>query len=180
MKTINLVKLEHEHLEFENNKFSDNSMEKLKAMLTIREEGHVIYICQPRHLFDSLTENPDTKEINCVDFDSINIEKMIQYNDFGRYSIVEQICSKTNNQFTYLFKKSSHIINKYQSRGLSHLSFPFAILERTYKGYFVRGIINCNKKGISLAFNPIAIKTLPKENIWQKGLRFGDNFPSCN
>lgn len=37
MKTSNLVKLEYEHLEFENNKFSDNSMEKLKAMLTIRE-----------------------------------------------------------------------------------------------------------------------------------------------
>lgn len=106
---------------------------------------------------------------------------MIELNDFGRYLIVEQICSKRNNQFTYIIKKASHMLKKYQEKGVSHFSYPFVILEEIYNGvdepqYFVRGIVNCSQKGFSLAFNPFAIKELPQESIWQKSLRFSDNF----
>lgn len=180
MESNNLVQLEYEPLNWENNTFDAESLKKLTALLKIREEGNVIYICHPKHLFEVMTEDPDTKQIRYVDFDSINVKKMIRLNDFGHYSIVEQICSKEKNQFTYIMKKASHMIKKYQEEGVPQFSYPFAILEETYGGpgepqYFVRGIINCNQEGFSLAFNPLAIKTLPKESVWQKALRFSDN-----
>lgn len=181
MNNNNLIQLEYDFLECENNEFTAESLEKLKALLTIRKNGNVIYICHPKHLFENMLEDVDTKEIKYVDFDSINVQKMIEFNDFGRYSIVEQICSKRNNQFTYIIKKASHMMKKYQEKGVSHFSYPFVILEEIYNGaaesqYFVRGIVNFSQKGFSLVFNPIAIKELPQESIWQKSLRFGDNF----
>ncbi len=157
------------------------SIEKLKAMLSIQTEGNLIYLCHPRHLFDELTEDSETKMITEVDWDSINVEKMIQYNDFGRYSIVEEICYKRKNQFDYLQRKAAHMMKKYQEKGYKEWSYPIAILEEVDHGlsaptYFARGIVNFNQSGISFAFNPIAVKELPKESIWQKGLKFGDNF----
>ncbi len=178
METNNL-----EVLSYEWNQQSDNieTTKKLKAMLSIRTEGNVIYLCHPRHLFDVLIENPETKMTQGVDWDSINVEKMIQYNDFGKYSIVEEICSKRNNQFTYLQKKATHMMKKYKEMGHSEWNYPVAILEEIDHGsnlptYFARGIVNFSQERISLAFNPLAMKENPKESIWQKGLRFGDNF----
>lgn len=181
MDSNNLVQLVHEPLYWENNNFNAESLEKLMALLTIRKEGNVIYICHPKHLFEVMKEDPDTKEIRYVDFNSINVEKMIRINDFGRYSIVEQICSKKSNQFTYIMKKAYHMIKKYREEGVPQFSYPFVILEKIYNGpeepqYFVRGIVTCSQEGFSLAFNPLAIKKLPKESVWQKALQFGDNF----
>lgn len=180
MKKENLIPLEYEHLDWENHNFSDESMEKLKAMLSIRNDGNLIYICHPRHLFDFVSEDFRTKEIRYVDFNSINIAKMMRYNDFGRYSLVDQICYKSNNQFTYFLKKASHMMKKYQREGLLEFSFPFAVLEEIHNGfekpqYFVRGIINCSQNGFSLAFNPLAIKNIPNKSIFEKGLYFGNN-----
>ena len=162
---------------------NDNTVidEKLKAMLSIQTEGNVIYLCHPRHLFEVLTEDPETKMVQGIDWDSINVEKMMGYNDFGKYSIVEEICYKKNNQFGYLQKRATHMIKRYKEMGHSEWNYPIAILEEIDNGtnpptYFARGIINYSQEGISLAFNPIAVKEIPKESIWQKGLRFGDNF----
>lgn len=181
MDSNNLVQLEYEPLDWENNNFNSESLEKLKTLLSIRKEGNVIYICHPKHLLEVIIEDPNTKKIRYADFDNINVEKMIRLNDFGRYSIVEQICSRKNNQFTYIMKKASHMINKPREEGSPKFSYPFVILEEIYNEleetqYFVRGIINCSQEGLSLAFNPLAIKTLPRESIWQKALKFGDNF----
>ena len=181
MDSNNFVQLIYEPLYWGNANFNAESLEKLMALLKIRTEGNIIYICHPKHLFEVMEENPDTKEIKYVDFDSINVEKMFRLNDFGRYSIVEQIFSKKNNQLTYIMKKASHMIKKYQKEGVSQFSYPFAILEEIYNGveepqYFVRGLVNCSQEGFSLVFNPLAIKELPQESIWQKALRFGDNF----
>lgn len=180
MESENLMPLEYETLDYKNNKLSDISLEKLKAMLMIKEEGNIIYICHPKHLFDFIIEDFDTKEIKYVDFNSINIEKMMKYNDYGRYSIVEQICSKSNNQFTYVLKKASHMIKKYQDKGCPQFSFNFAVVEEIDNRfespqYLVRGIISCNRNGFSLAFNPRVDKNISKESVWQKGLRLGDN-----
>lgn len=181
MNSNNLVQLIYEPLSWENGNFTSESLEKLMALLEIRTEGNRVYICHPKHLFEVMEEDPDTKEIRYIDFDSINVEKMVRLNDFGCYSIVEQICYKKNNQFTYIMKKALHMIKKYQKEGVSQFSYPFAILEEIYNEvegpqYFVRGLVNCSQEGFSLVFNPLAIKKLPQESIWQKGLRFGDNF----
>lgn len=148
---------------------------KLKAMLSIRIDGDVIYLCHPRHLFDILVEDPETKMIQGVDWDSINVEKMMKYNDFGKYSAVNQ------NQFGYLQKRATHMMKKYKEVGHSEWNYPIAILEEKDNGsstptYFARGIINFSQEGVSLVFNPLAVKEIPKESIWQKGLRFGDNY----
>lgn len=181
MENDNLIQLEYDFLDCENNNFTAESMEKLKALLTIRKEGNIIYICHPKHLFETIVENFNTKELRYVDFDNINVEKMFRLNDFGRYSIVEQICSKKNNQFTYIMKKASHMIKKYQEEGVYQFSYPFVILEEINSQieephYFVRGIVDCNQEGFSIAFNPLAIKFSPNGSVWQKALRFGDNF----
>lgn len=181
MNKNNLTQLEYDFLECESNEFTAESLEKLKTLLTIRTEGNMIYICHPSHLFETMLEDSNTKEIKYVDFDNINVQKMINLNDFGRYSIIDQISPKKNNQFTYITKKASHMIKKYQEKGVSHFSYPFAILEEinselSEPQYFVRGIIKCNQKGFSLAFNPLAVKELPQESVWQKALRFGHNF----
>lgn len=181
MEMNNLTQLEYENLEWADNNFNANSMEKLKSLLMIKKDGDKIYICHPRHLLNSMEEDSKTKEIKYVDFDDIDVEKMIRYNDFGCYSMVEQLCSKKNNQYTYILKKASHMIKKYQQEGVSQFSYPFVILEEINKQceepqYSVRGIVSCNQKGFSIAFNPKAIKTMTKESVWQKGLRLGDNY----
>ena len=172
MEENNLESLSYKIVEFD---------EKIQAMLSIRTEGNVIYLCHPRHLFDVLKEDSETKKIQGVDWDSINVEKMIKYNDFGKYSIVEEICSKRNNQFTYLQRRATHVMKKYKEMGHSEWNYPVAILEEIDHGihpptYFARGIVSFSQEGISLAFNPLAVKESPKESVWQKGLRFGDNF----
>lgn len=181
MDVNGLVTLEYESLEWEDHNFSTSSLEKLRALLTIRKEGNVIYICHPKHLFDVMEEDPDTKEIKAVDFNRINVERMLQRKDFGRYSIVQQICCKRNNQFTYLWKRASHMIRKYQEEGTPQFSYPLAILEESNsddgkKQYFVRGIVSFHQEGVLLAFNPLAVKECPRESVWQKGLRVGGHF----
>lgn len=176
METNSLEVLSYESCEWN----QQNGSSKLKAMLSIRTEGNVIYLCHPRHLFDVLVEDPKTKMVQGIDWDSINVEKMKQYNDFGKYSIVEEN-SKGHNQFNYLQKRAAHMIKKYKEMGHSEWNYPIAILEEIDNGssiptYFARGIVNCNQEGISLAFSPVAVKEIPNESIWQKGLRFGDNF----
>lgn len=176
-----LMLLEYEDLEWKDNSFSDSSMEKLNSMLMIKKDGNIIYICYPNHVFDKMEVDCTTKEIKAVDFGSVNIEKMRSINDFGRFSIVEQLCSKSNNQFTYILKKASHMIKKYKQEGKDEFSYPFLILEEIKKEdedpqYFARGIISCNQKGFSIAFNKEAIKTMNTDSVWQKGLRFGDNY----
>lgn len=173
--------LEYEDLEMNNGVLSESAKEKLQALLTIYCEGNVIYICHPRHLFGTLEENANTKEIVSVDLDSMNVDKMLSIGDYGRYSIVEQLCSKSNNQFTYLMKRVSHTIKKYRSTGAINFSYPLVILEEKYSqftgfDYFVRGIISCNQDGIRIAFNPLAMRELPKTSTWEKGLRLGDNY----
>jgi len=178
METSNLDTLLYET--FKGNQ-SGEIDEKVKAMLSIRTEGNIIYLCHPRHLLDELKEDFETKMIQEINWDSINIEKMKKYNDFGRYSIVEEICYERNNQYSYLQRRGIHMLKKYKEMGHSEWHYPIAILEEIDHGinpptYFVRGIVNFNQEGISLAFNPSAVKESPKESVWQKGLRFGDNF----
>lgn len=178
MEIGNLVTLEYTPLDWEEKSFSARSLEMLEALLTIRKEGNLIYICHPKHIFDMYVEDGNTKEVKRVNFRCLNVERMFKYNDCGRYSMVDQMCSKTNNQLTYLLKRASHMIKKQQQAGLS-LSYPLAVLEEDHSDfevrYIARGIVSCDEKGIRVAFNPEVIKTPAKETVWQKGLRFGDN-----
>lgn len=175
-----LLSVDYELLEREDGRFSYESIDKLKALLTIRNDGDMIYICHPKHLFDNMLENGETKEVQYVDLNSINIQRMFDMGDYGHFSMVEQLCISGNAPLKYIMKKSAHMMKRYQEKGVPQYTYPFVVLEGTYHGseeptYFVRGIITCDMNGFYLAFNPLAVKKLPNESVWEKGLRLGDN-----
>lgn len=173
-KQNSLVEVEYEQLSITDGKIND--IKKIRTLLTICIEGRVIYLCHPNHIFNHYEEGK-TKEIVSVDWNDINVERMFQVNDYGRYSYVEQFCSNGKYNTRYLQKKSSHMMKKYYEQGKVDLVYPFVVLEDMgYNRYFVRGMICCNQDGYQVAFNPKMYKQLPNESVWEKGLRIGDNY----
>lgn len=167
--------LKYEDLPVVMGKLDSTAMEKMKEMLMLHDEGNVIYICHAKHAFDFLIEDQDTKRINAVDWDSVNVSKMKSYRDYGEYSMMKQMFNKKDNQYTYLYNRARHFMNKYRESD-SQMQYPLAIIEEKYYGECVaRGIISCSQDGFHLAFSPKIIRKWPNENVWQKGLRMGDN-----
>lgn len=151
-------------------------------MLTIRKDGNIILLCHPRHIFDKVSEDFETKIITKVDWDSINVSQMKKYNDFGKYSMVEQLCDRNNNQFTYLKNKMNHMMKRYKALGADNISYPIAIVEGVYNfgldnyDYYARGIVCATRNGFALGKSPSYIPLGHKESVWEKALRMGDNY----
>ncbi len=181
-KTLGLEEINYDVVECEGNKFTEEAKDKLEELLTIRRDGNIILLCHPRHVFDKIKEDNETKLISKVNWDSINIEKMEQANDFGRYSMVEQICSREDNQFTYLQKRVCHAMEVSQDRGVEKPICPVAIIEGVYSeqkyeyDYYARGILCATKNGFAFGKSPNYVYLGHKESIWEKSLRFGDNY----
>lgn len=181
MNEVNLVDVLYEQISVIDGQIDKKDREKLDALLKVYQDGNVIYLCHPKHLFNHYIENGDTKEISSVDWDSIDIDKMSKVNDYGRFSMVEQCYSSGRYNYRYLTKKSSHMMRKYLSEGKVELVYPFVVLEEIYNAstntssYFVRGIICSNQDGFQIAFNPKNKKRVFHESVWEKGLRMGDN-----
>lgn len=182
MDNFNLMEVKYAQIPIIEGQIDDKNKEIFNAILTIYKGGNVIYLCHPRHLFEHYVENKDTKEISAVDWDSIDVDKMFQINDYGKYSEVEQFHSSGSYNYKYLLKRGSHMMKKYLNEGKVEMVYPFAVLEEIYNSsnhtfdYFVRGIICCNQDGFQIAFNPQNNKRALHESIWEKGLRMGDNF----
>lgn len=142
--------------EFLGDSINDLSSE-LDDVLTIRDDRNVIYICHPNHIFKDYIGDVD-KGIISVDWDNIDVDKMFLYDDYGCYSIVEQVYESDNNQLNYIKKKASHMLRKYINDGASNYVYSFAVVEEmdsdTDFSYFVRGIISCSAEGVKLAYNP--------------------------
>jgi len=83
---------------------------------------------------------------------------MFLHDDYGCYSIIEQVYETENNQFNYIKKKASHMLRKYANDGASNYVYPLVIVEEmdsdTDFTYFVRGIISCSQEEIKVAYNP--------------------------
>ena len=130
---------------------------ELDDILTIRDDRNVVYICHPNHVFKNCVTS-DNKEILSVDWDNIDINMMFLHDDYGCYSIIEQVYESDNNQFNYIKKKASHMLRKYANDGAPNYSYPFVVVEEmdsdTDYTYFVRGIISCSEDGVKLAYNP--------------------------
>lgn len=181
-KNINLEEINYDIIECLGNTFTEEAKEKLEELLTIRRDGNLILLCHPRHIFDRVSEDFTTKVINKVDWNSINIEMMKQYNDYGEYSMVDQVCSRKNNQFTYLSKKASHMMKRYKDLGTENMSYPLAVIEGVYNiqadtyDYYARGIICITQNGFALGKGPNYVSLDHKESTWEKALRMGDNY----
>lgn len=179
---INLEEINYELVECPNNRFTEEAKEKIKELLTIKVEGNSIYLCHPRHVFEGISEDFETKVISKVDWNSINIEMMKRYNDYGEFTIVEQLCYKNNNQYSYLSKRVKHMMKKYQDLGIEKFACPIAVVEEAYEEpentskYFARGIICATKNGFALGTAPNYTYSRKKESVWEKGLRLGDNY----
>lgn len=179
-KNMELEEINYDIVECKENVFSEEAKEKIADLLTIRRDGNIILLCHPRHVFERVSEDFNTKVIEKVDWNSINIEQMEKYNDYGKFSMVSQCLE--NNQFRYLKNKARHMIKKYKDLGIERFSFPIAIVEGVYDfsrddyDYYARGIICVTKNGFALGKNPNYTFGNHKESIWEKPLRMGDNY----
>lgn len=65
---------------------------------------------------------------------------------------------RKKNQFTYINKKSTHMMESFIKMKIPEVCYPFTILEEKtinkQKFYSVRGIINCYQDGFEIAYNP--------------------------
>ena len=156
------------------------AIDAIRELITISNDKNLLYICHPRHVFENIEEDRETKVITAVDFDSLNFSLMTRYDDYGRFSILNQFYNKGNNQFTYLDKRFSNMLRKYRAKGKEDLAYPLAIIEEersSFDGsciYIPKGIICAKQNGI-LVYNNVKDKQ-DKMNSWQKTLQMNSSF----
>lgn len=178
----NLEDVNYDIVECPNKRFTAEAKDKLEEVLTIRRDGNIIILCHPRHVFDGIKEDAETRFIDRVDWDSINIEKMKEQNDYGKYSMVEQLCTPNHSQFTYFKKRVKHVMENCHSKGIDNPICPVAIIEGVYNtqtdsyNYYARGIICATKNGYAFGKSPNYVYLGHKESVWEKALRMGDNY----
>lgn len=177
-----MEEINYDIIKCQNNIFTQEAKDMLTDLLTIKRDGNIILLCHPRQVFDMVSEDFDTKIIEKVDWDSINIDKMKKYNDFGEFSMVSQCCFKNKNQFTYFKKKASHMMKRYKDLGAEKMAYPMAIIEGVYDlsndkyNYYARGIICITQNGYAYGKSPYYTAKKHKESVWEKALRMGDNY----
>lgn len=84
-KNMELEEINYDIVECKENVFSEEAKEKIADLLTIKRDGNIILLCHPRHVFEAVSEDFNTKVIEKVDWNSINIEQMKKYNDYGKF-----------------------------------------------------------------------------------------------
>ncbi len=173
-------KLEYNVLNYIKNEGFDNAAKRLfKELLSVIDDGHTIFICHPRHIFnqDYLFYTSETNE--ALDFDDIDFSKMLRYGDYGEFYLPD-----INEAFKYVHNRFRHEIMKAIKTGNNNVVRHLAVVERYYldgiANYVIRGIIRGTKDGYAIAFNPEYKGTYPK-NTFDKSLRFsGENIPDIH
>ena len=174
-----LKKIQYDDIEC-NGSLATEAIDAIRELITISDDRNLLYICHPRHIFERIEEDKETKVITAVDFDSLNFSLMTRYDDYGRFSILNQFYNKGNNQFTYLDKRFSNMLRKYRAKGKEDLAYPLAIIEEersSFDGsciYIPKGIICAKQNGI-LVYNNVKDKQ-DKMNSWQKTLQMNSSF----
>lgn len=156
-------------------KNSDGSDRKIISdLLTVFDNGHCIYVCHPNHIFNGyplLTE--DVYDINNINWDYINIDKMKDKNDFKEFIIPDEA-------FKYITKRLQHMLKKSiltNSKRNAYLTVIEQYPIYYQNNYLVRGIIKADVESLYVAFNPEYEQVIPKSNF-EKGLRYvGNNTP---
>lgn len=125
-------------------------------LLAISDDKTALYICHPKHIFNKFIENDKTKQLEQVNWNSLNLKKLLRKKDFGYFTT--QNIDEKKNQFTYINKKSTHMMESFIKMKIPEVCYPFTILEEKtinkQKFYSVRGIINCYQDGFEIAYNP--------------------------
>ena len=162
------------------NTFNEESKKLLSDMLSVFDGGHCIYICHPNHIFDGakiLTK--DVRDINYVNWDDINIDKMYNVKDYNTF--IDSDCSDA---FQYVYGRlGNQIRNEVNSGNKDNATSYLTVIEKyrfDYEDYYlIRGFIKGDSEGYSVAFNPEYKEIIPK-SIFEKSLRFsGDKVPNA-
>ena len=161
------------------NTFNEESKNILSDMLSVWDDGHCIYICHPNHIFDGtklLTK--DVRDINYVNWDDIDIEKMFKVKDYNTF-----IDPDSNFAFDYVHNRLGYQIINEVNKGNKNAVSYLTVIEKyrfDYEDYYlVRGFIKGDAEGYSIAFNPEYKEIIPK-SVFEKSLRFsGDEVPNA-
>lgn len=140
---------------------------EIKDLLTLTKENNLLYICHPRHIFERIIEDDKTKVVTDVDWNSININLISRYDDYGRFSIIDEYFRSGKDQFTYVNKRFTNMLRKYSSKGNNNFTYPLAIIEEendnNEKKYIPRGIICAKQNEILLCNRMNVLEKAPQK-----------------
>ncbi len=163
-----LEKIEYKEINYEG-ALPLEAITEIKDLLTITKENSLLYICHPRHIFERIIEDDKTKIIIGVDWDSINTSLITKYDDYGRFSIVDEYFRSGKDQFTYVNKRFTNMLKKYSSKGNNDFTYPLAIIEEekdritNEKTYIPRGIICAKQGGVLLCNKMNSLEKTPQK-----------------
>lgn len=151
----------------------DNGKKRMQDMLSVFDDAHCIHICHPNHIFDNNTLTKEKRNIDTIDWDNIDIDKMFNKKDFKTF-----ILPSIEDAFKYVHKRLGNEIMTEIKKGNKDATSYLVVVEKyniDWENYYlIRGIIKGDKEGYSLAFNPEYEKSIPK-SIWEKSMRFSGN-----
>ena len=166
-------KINYERLEsVKGSIFNENGKKVIQDILSVWDDGHCIYICHPNHIFaGAKLITKDNREIENINWNDIDIEKMYRINDYVTFILPE-----CHDAFKYVHNRLGHQILREVKKGNKDTVVSYlAVLEKypfDYEDYYlIRGIIRGDYEGYSIAFNPEYQNTIPK-SVWDKSLRF--------
>lgn len=159
----------------ENNKetmFNEEGKKLITDMLSVIDDGHCIYVCHPNHIFDGEKPiNHDVRRMLNINWDDIDISKLFGIGDYGTFVLPEP-----SDAFKYVHAKLGNAIMKQVKEGHKDTALSYLAVVERYRFdaedfYMIRGIIQGDYEGYSLAFNPEYQKTIP-QSVWDRSLRF--------
>ncbi len=160
-----------------NDNLYDNAREQIIDLLKISGEENLLYVAHPRHIFSNIVEDKRTKLITKVDWNSVDMERMTRFDDYGKFSLFDQIY-RSNNQFSYLNNRFSNMLRKYRIKGNSELVYPLAIVEQVrgtitgMSSFVPRGIICAKQDGILICNKVKSMEEINNNSFqYQKKLR---------
>lgn len=162
--------LEKLQYDVDNEKSYSQMKTEIEDILSITDENSFLYICHPRHAFRTLEEDKETKLITDVDWNSLDMELVTKFDDYGKFSILDQYFHSNKNQFTYLRKRFSKMLKSYFENGNEQFVYPLAVIEEkrdkltNKSSYTPRGIICARQGGIMVCSREKA----KKANVYLK------------
>lgn len=152
--------------------FDEEGKKLMEDMLSVIDDGHCIYVCHPNLIFDGDKPiNSEVKRMFNINWDDIDISKLFRVGDYGTFILPE-----ATEAFKYVHAKLGNAIMKQVKEGHKDTALSYLVVVERYRFdaedfYMIRGVIQGDYEGYSLAFNPEFQKTIP-QSVWDRSLRF--------
>ena len=152
--------------------FDEEGKKMMEDMLSVIDDGHCIYVCHPNHIFaGDKPINGEVKRMLNVNWNDIDVSRLFRVGDYGTFVLPE-----ATEAFKYIHAKLGNAIMKQVKEGHKDTALSYLAVVEKYRFdaeefYMIRGIIQGDYEGYSLAFNPEFQKTIP-QSVWDRSLRF--------